>query len=375
MKDPITTAVEAERARALASLSRQPRRLDPAAARLAAFDALREDMSAALAYRLGGPEPESDGAIRVVGMTFDSMLSTLLGFRGERRGSSAQEMVSRGILTGDVPELLTGAGNRLLRQAYNSYSSGLLRFCERVETRDFRPVKAIQVDGDATLKELTEAGAFTQGYLKSSAETFAIETFGRIVGVSSTLLSDDDLAAFGSLSERLGRMAAEFVAGKVAAMLESTAVLGDGIAPFHSSHANLGSAAVLSETTLGALLALVRNQKGLAGQSIAVEPKALVVPPALELTARKLIAGITAGNAAPPLEVVVEPRLTSAAASSVVADPASVAPIAFTYGGGSDGPTFAVGQRQACAGLEARVSLDFGCGWFDHRGASKNAGQ
>ena len=36
--------------------------------------------------QLGGPEPESDGAVRCVGMSFNAMVSELLGFRGERRG-------------------------------------------------------------------------------------------------------------------------------------------------------------------------------------------------------------------------------------------------------------------------------------------------
>jgi hypothetical protein len=372
MSDPINAAVAAERARTMAALSRQPA---PSSAdrRLAAFEALRDEMSEALAFKMGGPEPESDGALRVLGMDFQTMVSTLLGFRGERI-ESHHNLLHRGITSGDVPALFTGAGNRILRRSFESYESGLLRLCERVRSRDFRDVRAIQVDGDVALQELKE-GAFTEGSLRASAESFAISTFGRTFALSRTLFTNDDLGAFSDLAERLGRHAAEFVAAKLAALLETNPALGDGVVVFHSTHANLGTTAALSETTLGELLRLMRSQKGLGGQSIAVEPRALVVPSALELAARKIITAITPGNAAPPLEVVVEPRLASATGYYLLAAPSTVAAISFTFPG-SEGPTIEVGRPDDISrmGLQARIKMDFGAGWSDHRGAAKNAG-
>lgn len=362
MRDPIQRAIEAER-----DLG--------ADRRYRAFEQLRRDMGTALAYQLGGPEPEGDGAIRCAGMNFFTMVETLLGFRGERPWSARSEMISRGILSGDVPELLAGAGNRILRKEYGSYSSGLLRLCEQVESRDFRDVKAIQVDGDVVLMPLGEGGAFAEGNVSSSAETFKIETFGRILGLSRVLLADDDLAAFSEISKRLGRMAAEFVAGKISATLEANAALADGTAAFHASHGNLGTAGALSETTLGELLKLMRSAKGLGGESVAVEPRALVVPAALEMAARKLIASITPGNAAPPLDVIVEPRLSSATGYYLLSDPSTVAAISYSYAAGQTGPRIDVAKRRGFTGLQARVALDFGCGFTDHRGAAKNAGQ
>jgi hypothetical protein len=210
--------------------------------------------------------------------------------------------------------------------------------------------------------------------VKASADTFPIGTFARIFGLSRTLFTDDDLDAFGDLSKRLGTMAAEFTSTKIAAVLESNPTLNDGAAVFSANHANLGAAGALSETTLGELLKLLRAQKGLGGQSIAAEPRALVVPSALELQARKLIAAITPGNAAPPLEVVVEPRLTSATAHYVLAEPSTVAAISYSYPAGSEGPTIVLGERPGFLGLAAKVSLDIGAGWSDPRGAAKNAG-
>jgi hypothetical protein len=373
MSDPIQAAIDAEREKALRALRAESKLRPPsAAARYAAFERLRDEMGEALAYRLGGPEPEHDAAIRHVGSSFGEMVSTLLSLRGERL-ERHHDPLHRGIVSGDVPALLEGAGNRMLRKAYQSFEGGLLGLCERVRTRDLRDVKAIQVDGDVGLVEVKEAGEFTMGSVKASAESYAINGFGRIFGISRNLFESDDLDAFGDMAARLGTMAAEFAAAKVAALLESNPTLSDGVAAFHAGHGNLGTTGALSETTVAELVKLVRSQKGLGGQSIAVRPAALVVPTALEFTARKIVSAITPGNSAPPFEVVVEPRLASATGFYLIADPATVAAIAFTYGGG-EGPTIAVGQRPGFTGLQAKVAMDFGCGFSDHRGAAKNVG-
>jgi hypothetical protein len=367
MSDPILKAIEAERTRALARLTGGSR---PKLSKAAVLDQMRGEMSEALAYRLGGPEP-TDDAFRFVGMSFHEMVSTLLGFRGARWESS-REMFARGITSSDVTARLQGAGNRMLRKAYESYAGGLLRVCGRVETRDFRDVKSIQVDGDAALVEVKEGAPFAEGFLKAGAESYAISTFGRILGWSPGLFSNDDLGAFADMSARLGRMSAEFVAGKLATLLESSPSLSDGVAVFHATHANLGTAGALSETTLGELLKLVRSQTGLGGEPIAAVPRALVVPAALEFPARKLVTLL--GNPA-PLEVVVEPRLKSATAFYVFADPSTLDTITYTYGAGGEGPTIEVGPRRGFQGLAAKVVLDFGAGFVDFRGVAKNVGQ
>jgi hypothetical protein len=365
MSDPILEAIHEERLLINAGAkSRRP--VGPL------FAELHERMGAALAYGLGGPASGVDvDALRFVGSPLGAMLETLLRARGIGWNSRA-EMFSRGITTGDVPALLEGAGNRLLRQGYESYTSGLLRLCARVRSRDFRDVRAIQIDGDLALQEVNE-GAFAEGNLSASADTFKVSTFGRVIGLSQNLFTDDDLDAFGNLSSRLGTAAAEFVSGKIAEVLESNPTLSDGVPAFHATHGNLGTPGTLSETTVGELLKLLRAKKGLGGQSIAVEPGALVVPSALELAARKIVAAITPGNSTPPFLVVVEPRLTSPSAYYLLAAP-SVAAISYTYPAGAEGPTIEVGARFEFRGVQARVKLDFGAGWSDHRGAVKNAG-
>jgi hypothetical protein len=88
--------------------------------------------------------------------------------------------------------------------------------------------------------------------------------------------------------------------------------------------------------TFGELLKLMRSQKGLDGKtSISCVPRALVVPPALEVAAAKLVTAVFGPQ--PPISVVVEPRLTSASAYHLLADPSSVPAITYTIPDSSGG--------------------------------------
>lgn len=369
-QNPIREAIEAERTRAIEEWN--PAR-SPLPSTFALFDAVRGHMAEALAYRMGGPEPESTEAFRWVGRPLVRLVEMLLNFRGDLRGGvkGTHNILHRGIVSGDVQALLQNAGNSVLGAAYQT-AGGLVDLCRRASVRDFKDRKSIQVGGDAGLVQVTEAGPYSFGSVSASAQTYKIETFGKVFTISRMVLANDDLGAFADLSARLGRMAAEFTAGKVVSLLESNPALSDGSAVFHAAHKNLGSAGALSETTLAELLKLMRAQKGLGDETIAVVPRALVVPSALELSARKLVAslGIPA-----PLEVVVEPRLTSATAHYVFAAPGNVPVIEYVDDvAGSAGPRIEVGTVRDTDGVGVRVTLDLGVGFVDFRGAAKNAG-
>jgi hypothetical protein len=359
MENPLHEAIRAERLR-------NPSRPQV----LQVFETERERMSQALAYRLAKIAPDDDAAIPYVGMSFREMAETLLSARGDR-WAGPEDLIGRAILSGDLPALLSGAGNRVVRAAYESFPS-LLRFCGRVRARDFRDVKLIQLDGDLALKPIEDGAPVTEGVLKAAAETFPIGSFGRSFVLGRTLFMQDDLQAFANLGSQLGRFAAEFAAGKVVAALESTAVLADGAAPFSSGHNNVGTAGALSETTIGEMLKVMRLQAGLGGERISAVPKAFVVPPALEFLARKTVWAL--GPQA-PFEVWVEPRLTSATAFYLLADPATVPAISYAAPDGYEAPQIAIGPGESGnIGLRGKVVLDFGCGWSDFRGAAKNLG-
>jgi hypothetical protein len=125
----------------------------------------------------------------------------------------------------------------------------------------------------------------------------------------------------------------------------------------------------------------MRTQKGLDGKTlISVVPKYLLVGPAKETAAEKLLASINPATSddvnpfAGKLQLLVEPRL-SGNGWYVFSDPAVLAALEYAYLSSAQGPQIASREGWDVLGMEFRVLLDFGCGPVDFRAAYRNAGE
>lgn len=341
-------------------------------------------MAEAVSARFGGPAPSNE-AREFMHMRIVDMAKECLGARGVRTTFMAPHTVVQRALhtTSDFVELLTGAGNRTLRNGYASYQGGVVRICKQSTAPDFRAKQKLQLGEAPTLLAVNEAGEVKRGSMAEAKSSYSLATFARIFGITRQALVNDDLGAFVDLSGKLGRAAAEFVAGQLASKLTSNPVLADGVALFHATHANLGTAGAISITTLTEALKKMRLQTGLDGATVIdVTPKYLVVPAALEVVARQYVAQINATVASEvnpfsaQLEVVVDPRLDASSATAwyLAADPGAIDTIEYSYLEGEEGPQLESRAGFDVEGVEMKVRLDFGSGVIDHRGLFKNAG-
>jgi hypothetical protein len=341
-------------------------------------------MAEALAARCGGPAP-SEAAREYMHATTVDLARHCLQRRGVSvRSLSPSQVMTRALhTTTDFPELLLATGERILRMGYASYQGGVRRICKESTARDFRAKSKLMLGEAPELLEVGEHGEVTRGTMAESKASYSLKTFARIFGITRQALVNDDLDAFGDFVGRLGRAAAEFVATQLSAKLTSNPTLADGVALFHADHGNLGTAGVISITTLTEALKMMRLQKGLNGVTpIDVTPKYLVVPAALEVVARQYVAQINATKASDvnpftaDLEPVVDPRLDASSATAwyLAADPGAIDTIEYSFLEGQPGPQIESRAGFDVEGVEMKVRLDFGCGVIDHRGLFKNAG-
>jgi HK97 family phage prohead protease len=341
-------------------------------------------MAEALAARFGGPAP-SEEARQYIRLSVVDFAANLLEARGiSTRMMSRSAIIERGMhTTSDFPALLTETGNRFLRRGYNNYPGGAIQISRSSTNPDFRAKSHIQFGEAPTLLKVNEHGEFKSGTMAEAKESYRLETFGRIVGISRQALVNDDLGAFTDVTGRMGRMAREFCALQIVNLLTSNPVLNDGVVLFHATHKNLGTAAVISIASLGEGLKLMRLQKGLDGVTVIdVTPKWLIVPAALEVVAKQFVTVIQAEKSsevnpfASELEVIVDPRLDAASAISwyLSADPNVIDTIEHSFLDTVDGPEIIMMEGFRVDGMEVKVRLDFGCGVLDHRGLFKNPG-
>jgi len=297
------------------------------------------------------------------------------------------EIAKLALSTSDFPSILADVANKTLRQAYEAYPRTFLPFSRRRSAVDFKNINAVQLGEAPSLMKVNEKGEFTHGSIAESKETYKLATYGRIVSITRQTIINDDLSAFTRIPAGFGVAAATLESDTVWGIITSNPAMGDGVTLFHSNHANLntGAGSALALAGLGAGMAAMAKQKGLDGVTVLnVQPRYLVVPVALQLTAFQMIAP----NLAPAksadlvpdyiraLTPIAEPRLDAASTTAwyLFASPDQIDTIEYAYLEGQDGVYIETRQGFDVDGVEIKARLDFGAKAIDWRGLQKNAG-
>lgn len=301
-------------------------------------------------------------------------------------GIAPAEVITRALhSTSDFPMIFGDTVNRSLRAGYDAAPDTLKIVGKRTTARDFRAKTSIQMGEAPTLEPVTEGGEFKSGTMAEAKESYAIDSFGKIIGFTRKAMVNDDLGALNDLAGKWGQAAVEFEAQFLVDLLVANSGAGpnmdDGDALFHTSHSNLAaSGGVISEATLNAARVAMRTQKGLSGTPINATPKYVIVPPQLELAAEKIMTAIqpTASADVNPfagkLVLLVEARLTDANRWYLAADPAMIEGLEYAYLQGEEGPQVETKAGFEVDGVQLKVRLDFGAAFLDHRSWYMNPG-
>lgn len=287
----------------------------------------------------------------------------------------------------DFPNVLLDAVNKRLQRAYSETPVTYNRWTAKVSASDFKTIYGVQISGATDLEEIKEGAEFTHTTFKDSKESYAISTYGKIFSITRTAIIDDDLRAFDRIPAMLGQAARRTVDKVVYSLLLSNPTMSDGIALFHASHGNVGTAGAISETTLNEARQKFLEQTDASGNLIAISPKYMLVPPAIYVTAAKWM-----NSTAKPggtndeinvfngmFELIEVPWLGTLPGGSntawyLAADPNLLSTIEVAFLNGQDTPTVESQTGFEIDGVKFKVRLDFGVGVMDYRGLFKNAG-
>ena len=237
----------------------------------------------------------------------------------------------------------------------------------------------------AALPQVIEGADYTYGTVSDRGENIALATYGKLARISRQAIINDDLSVLGDVPRRMGRAAKRTIGNLVYAVLTSNPTMSDSVALFHATHGNLaGVAGAPSVATLGAAKAAMRVQAD-NGSALNIVPKTLLVPAALEMTARQVIGSAvdpttSKGMAMNPVngmaEIIVDARLDAASATAwyLAADPSSYDTIEVAYLDGNDTPYLEQQTQWTADGVEMKVRIDAGVAPLDYRTLYKNAG-
>lgn len=359
----------------------------------AADAAYRDAMSEALLHRHNpGRAQLTDRAREFRGLTLLELARHALDRRGiATRGLSKMELATEALIgrsglhsTSDFPLMLANVANKTLRAAYDTTPRTFTAWARQAVITDFKPVARNQLGGAPDLLRVPESGEFTYGTIGESREVYALVTYGRIVGITRQTLINDDLDAFTRIPSAFGAAAADLESDLVYSIFSTNPNMADGNPLFHASHANLGTAGAISETTLAEAYRLFGNQRGLEGRQISVLPRYIITPPGVRsVEARKNVTATTpnavAGvNAfANRLEPIEEARLIPAAGPDpwfLAADPSRIDTIEFAYLEGQQGVYTETRSGFEVDGIEVKARHDFAAKAIDWRGLFRNVG-
>ena len=299
------------------------------------------------------------------------------------------QMIRAAFSTASLGNILGDSVGKSLISAYEETTTAWRTFAHVGDAQSFRDQKGIRPAAIASLEEVGAGGRIKHGaLLEEDTFTWSVGTFAKMLSVTRTTIVNDDLGFISELAPMLGT-----AAGRSLNDLIWSTILGGQTANFFSSgNANLATASsALAVATLGAGVAAMRNQRDDNGYDLNISPVALVVPPALEMTARALlnsgeVLGTSGVNGNPVQGIVpnliVEPRISNTTRFSnataiqwfLFGAPKDRA-ITVGFLNGMQNPTIETSDSDfSTLGMEIRVFHDYGCALADPRGAYKAVG-
>jgi phage major head subunit gpT-like protein len=357
---------------------------------LDATETRRSAVEAALLHRFEpGKFRLNDAAREWRGLSLIEMARSFLEAEGIRvKGLGRDEIATRALHTGsDFPQILAGVTNRTLRDAYEAAPRTYQAIARRATVADFKSVQRLQLGEAPQLEKVNEAGEFKRGSIGEAKETYRVETYGKVVGITRQVLINDDLDAFTRVPSLFGTAAATLESDVVWSIFTANLAMADGKTLFHAGHSNLaGTGTALDVANLAKARTAMSRQTGLDGKTVLnIRPTFLVVPTSLELAAEQLLAQnivpTRVGDVVPAtirsLTVVSEPRLDPASGAVpwyLVASPTAIDTIEYAFLEGQDGVFIETRMGFDVDGVEIKARLDFGAKAIDWRGLYKNPG-
>lgn len=197
------------------------------------------------------------------------------------------------LTTSDFPILLGAAYGRELLAEYEGISPIWQSFAARTTVPDFRPKKLVELlGGRAGLAKVKEGAEYSARGVSEAEYEFSVEKYGARIPLTWEMLVNDDLDAFRDLPTRLATAARE--TEDITATGALIAANGNGVNTnfFKAGNGNAPTALPLTSDNLETALTVIKTRKDVDGRPVILNGAVLMVPPALEMTARRILEAV-----------------------------------------------------------------------------------
>jgi hypothetical protein len=303
--------------------------------------------------------------------------------------------------TTNLGGILGNVANKALGASFMAVRAVVPQISRKAAHTNFHAhtVYSMALNGD--MQEVAPTGELQHFNLSEESYTRQVKTRGGILRITRQDLINDELGAFAQAAQMLGRKAA--VAREKACFTKINAT-GNGSSFFTTARGNYfeGAATNLQLSSIGTAVQKFRDMKGPDNDPTMIEPRILLVPTALEETAKALMdrsgliiatalgststakkepnVNVWAGAFTPLVsEWLSASTLTgnSSTAWYLLADPNDVPAIEVSYLNGNENPTvefFGLDSEANTLGVTWRAYYDFGVDLAEFRAGVKSKG-
>jgi hypothetical protein len=340
----------------------------------------RAASEAITAHVLGKP-PAEGPALELYQRGWDGLHMEMLRRAGQPTTGNRAEMITRALTTSDLPMISGPALYQIVMTQYTALLSPTGALFAPRTLQDFNPQREVLADWTGiVIDQVREHGEYQSTFIDDRGETYKLESYGAILGVSRQLWINGS-AALGNMSTMLSRRLAAFVNDKRVAYIVQNSLAGPVMAdtkavsiPTVATFASLDTTDVT--TVIDGVLAERSNmatRKGSGDVMIGATPRYWLVPAKFEPTAIRALATIAAYQAenvnplSGKLELIMEPRLEDADTSYLVASTAAMEGAVQASLAGEPGPFTDSRWGWEVDALEFKVREDLGFGWPEWR--------
>ncbi len=315
------------------------------------------------------------------------------GFTGRRlHTGNLREVLTAAFSTQGAADILSNVANKVLLDAYMAVESTWRAICSIRPVNDFKTQTHYRLTGDMTYEEVGPTGEIAHAVTADENWTNQALTYAKMFVITRTDLVNDDLGAFDDLRKMLGRGAA------TALNQIFWAVFMDNLSFFTAARLCYfeGAATNLQSSSLSTAVQMFREQVDPDGHPLALTPKILLVPAALEATADELFVArnINTGGAATTEKVSDSnthaakyvPHQSAYLSNSsftgnsdtawyLLADPNDLATVQVVFLNGQESPTVESAEADFdTLGVQIRGYHDFGVAQAEYRAGVMSKG-
>lgn len=312
--------------------------------------------------------------------------AVLGGYSGRQKitESNLREVLRAAFSTHTLTTLLTNLGHKMLLDGFNSLPQSWREVAQVRPVNDFKTWTLFRMTADMEFKQVGPGGEIQHGTLGQESYTMKADTYARMIALTRQDIINDDLGALNDIRNRLGIGAA--VALNKAFWTAWLAAY-NGAAFWTAARGNLVTSSSLGDTGLATAVKAFRDLAGPDGNMLNLEPDRMLVPSALEGTARKWYASqemrdTTASTKSPNTNIyynrfrpVVVPELGNSAYTGysattwyLLANPAVLASGLVCFLNGNQTPTVESADADfETLGIQFRSYTDFGVGMSEYR--------